>query len=95
MIINQPSFSARTYDGGTIWELIARNSYNERILLKDRGWSFKKKWGKEPNVWVIDNLSTAGMRIESDWIWEQGWKINRMTKEELRNWKANPGNPLQ
>jgi len=88
MIINKPSFQAIHHDGGTMWELIARNSYKERILLKDRGWTFKKEWGKEANVWVIDNLSSAGMRIETDWIWEQGWKINGCTKEELRNWNV-------
>jgi len=82
MIINAPRFYTKDYDNGQIWELIATNAYNIRFLLKDRGWTFKKRWGKEKDVWVIENLSPAGLRYENSWIWDKGWKINGGTLEE-------------
>ena len=106
MIINQPSFSAKDYaDKGNAstdnkeinletlrWEMIARNAYNIRYLLKDRGWVFRKEWGEERDVWVLDNLSSAAMRKTTYWAWEQGWRVNGGTLEEHK--RHNQGKPL-
>lgn len=74
-----------TEKGFTGWEITARKAYAIRFLLKERGWTYSEIYGRERDIWFINDLSPAGLERERAWILSKGWWINdKLMKESQK-----------
>ncbi len=81
----EPRFYITTYDDGQTWDVYAKHAGDIRDVLRDRGWGFTKEeeLHHERNVWTTQDIPTNEMCRERDWIWQNGWRINGKTREEV------------